>query len=111
MDEHFDNRFTTYTSDQYQYDAEKEIYTFDENKDNQTDFSIENPDFSFMQFRSNLVIRWEYIPGSEIYLVWSQGTTSGGDLNQGLFPNLEQNLFSEKAHNTFLIKYTYRFMK
>ena len=74
-------------------------------------FTIENPDFSFMQFRSNLVIRWEYIPGSEIFLVWSQGTTGTGDPSKNLFPNLEENLFSEKARNIFLIKYTYRFIK
>lgn len=111
MDDHFDNRFTAYFTDQYQYDPEEELYHFDENKDGQADFSIDNPDFSFMQFRSNLVVRWEYIPGSEIYFVWSQGTTNSGDLNQGLFPNLEQNLFSEEAHNIFLIKYTYRFIK
>ena len=35
-----------------------------------------NPDFNFKQFRSNLVIRWEYRPGSVIYLVWSQGRTN-----------------------------------
>lgn len=29
-----------------------------------------NPDFSFNEFRSNLVVRWEYLPGSTIYLVW-----------------------------------------
>ena len=111
MDPQFDNRFTTYTTDQYQYDSEENIYHFDENKDGNVEFSIENPDFSFMQFRSNLVVRWEYIPGSEIFLVWSQGTTGTGDPNKQLFPNLEQNLFSEKARNIFLIKYTYRFIK
>ncbi len=111
MDVDFDNRFIKYKTDQYQYDPEKNRYDFDEEQDDKIDFSIENPDFSFMQFRSNLVVRWEYIPGSEIFFVWSQGTTNTGDTNQGLFPNLEQNLFSEKAHNIFLIKYTYRFIK
>ena len=33
--------------------------------------SFHNPDFNFSQFRSNLVLRWEYLPGSQIYLVWS----------------------------------------
>ncbi len=111
MDANFDNRFETYTSDQYQFDPEENVYHFDETSDDKIDFSIDNPDFSFMQFRSNLVVRWEYIPGSEIFLVWSQGNTGSGDPNKRLFPNLEQNLFSEKAHNIFLIKYTYRFMK
>jgi len=34
-------------------------------------WSFGNPDFNFMQFRSNLVFRWEYKLGSTLYLVWS----------------------------------------
>ena len=37
--------------------------------------SFRNPDFNFSQFRSNLVLRWEYLPGSQIYLVWSNERT------------------------------------
>ena len=29
--------------------------------------------FNFQQFRSNVVFRWEYRPGSTLFLVWSQG--------------------------------------
>src|SRR3546814_7570080 len=29
-----------------------------------------DPDFSFNELRSNLVARWEYLPGSTLYLVW-----------------------------------------
>ena len=39
-------------------------------------YSFANPDFSFRQFRSNLVARWEWKPGSSLYVVWSQGRTS-----------------------------------
>ncbi len=38
-----------------------------------------NPDFNNQSLNSNLVLRWEYIPGSTMYLVWSQarqGATS-----------------------------------
>ena len=38
-------------------------------------FSFANPDFAFSQFRSNLVLRWEFRPGSQLYLVWSQERT------------------------------------
>ena len=37
------------------------------------DESFRNPDFNFRQFRSNAVLRWEYRPGSSLFLVWSQG--------------------------------------
>ncbi|MBK6779426.1 MAG: hypothetical protein IPG75_07580 [Gemmatimonadetes bacterium] len=29
--------------------------------------------FNFQQFRSNVVFRWEYRPGSTLFVVWSQG--------------------------------------
>ena len=31
-------------------------------------YSFGNPDFNFRQFRSNLVVRWEYLPGSTFTL-------------------------------------------
>jgi hypothetical protein len=34
---------------------------------------VGNPDFNFKQFRSNAVLRWEYRPGSTLFVVWSQG--------------------------------------
>ena len=47
-------------------------YFVDENGDGVPDYSFANPDFNFVQFRSNLVLRWEYKPGSEFYVVWSE---------------------------------------
>lgn len=38
--------------------------------------AVQSPDFAFSQFRSNLVARWEFQPGSNIYLVWSQERTA-----------------------------------
>ena len=111
MNKEYHERYTAYTPEQVSFDSADDTYFFDEDEDNNTDFTLSNPDFNFMQFRSNLVMRWEYIPGSEIYLVWSQGNTNGGDPMDRLFPSLRDNLFSEKAHNIFLVKYTYRFMK
>ncbi|MEM1328167.1 MAG: DUF5916 domain-containing protein [Bacteroidota bacterium] len=85
-------------------------YNLDEQGDGTIDYSIGDPDFDFIQFRSNLVGRWEYVPGSELFLVWSQGTTAFGDPSTGLLTSLNDNLFSEKAHNIFLVKWTYRFL-
>ena len=35
-------------------------------------FSVANYDFNVRSFRSNVVLRWEYRPGSLLYLVWQQ---------------------------------------
>jgi hypothetical protein len=35
-------------------------------------FSFRNRDFNVLSFRSNLVLRWEWRPGSLLYVVWQQ---------------------------------------
>lgn len=36
------------------------------------DYLLRNPDFQYLSFRSNLVLRWEFTAGSTLYLVWQQ---------------------------------------
>ena len=35
-------------------------------------FTLKNSDFNIRSFRSNVVLRWEWRPGSILYLVWQQ---------------------------------------
>lgn len=107
---HREDRFVDYTEAQIKYDEANGVYNVDENTDGTTDYSFRNPDFNFMQFRSNLVARWEYTPGSELFLVWTQGVTNSDDPTKDLFTSLAENLFDRKIHNTFLVKATYRFL-
>ncbi|MBT8185941.1 MAG: hydrolase, partial [Eudoraea sp.] len=109
MAREFEDRITPYTTTQAV--LTNGTYNVDEDLDNVIDFSFEDPDFSFIQFRSNLVIRWEFIPGSEIFLVWSQDISQSGDPSEGLFKSLGDNVFGgEQPMNIFLIKATYRFV-
>jgi len=77
------------------------------------DYTFNNPNFQFVQFRSNLVARWEYKAGSELYLVWSQGNTPniGNNLETDLHGSLFDNLFAGQARNIFLVKFMYRFLR
>jgi hypothetical protein len=102
------DRFHQYTNDQISF--ENDTYLFDENEDGVTDYSIGNPDFSFVQFRSNLVVRWEYIPGSELFLVWSQGVTGTVNPMDGLLDGMKAGIIDRQPDNIFLIKATYRFV-
>lgn len=104
--ERFRERFHTFTPDEITYNQESNSYLVNDGISN---VSISNPDFNFRQFRSNLVVRWEYLPGSTIYLVWSQGRTSS-DTN-GLFSygNDIRKLFGETPRNVFLVKFSYWF--
>jgi hypothetical protein len=106
----FTDRFESYATNQISYDSSSDSYLVDENRDSTVDYTIGNPNFSFIQFQSNLVARWEYIPGSEVFLVWSQGLTGSGDSSAGLLTSLKDNIIGQTAHNIFLVKATYRFM-
>jgi len=69
--------------------------------------SFDNPDFNFKSLRGNAVLRWEYLPGSVLYFVWTQNRNdieSDGELriNRSL-----DRLMSAKADNIFLMKLSY----
>jgi hypothetical protein len=84
-------------------------YQVDENQDGIADYSFYKPDFNFGQFRSNMVIRWEYIPGSTVFLVWTRERNGAFYDSQSGHKKYSFD-FSEKGHNIFLLKFTYRFV-
>jgi hypothetical protein len=84
-------------------------YELDENNDHVPDYSIENPDFNFHQFRSNFVAKWEYRPGSFIYLVWSSERTGNADSADATLGNSFRQLWHVFPGNIFLIKFNYWF--
>ena len=90
------------------YTEDNNFYNVYELGETESDYTFENPDFNFKQFRSNLVLRWEYTPGSQIYLVWSQGKT--GSDSYGSFNYFDDmgDLFNVVGHITFLIKISHR---
>jgi hypothetical protein len=67
-------------------------------------FTLGNQDFNDRSFRSNVVLRWEWRPGSTLYLVWQQdrrgGTETGERVNAGdLF-----GAFDHAGTNFFVVK-------
>jgi hypothetical protein len=84
-------------------------YGFDENNDMIPDYSVQNPNFNFFQFRSNLVAKWEYRLGSFIYFVWSsERTGNNNDAHESLGDSYHL-LWDEFPNNIFLIKLNYWF--
>jgi len=72
-------------------------------------YSIHNPDFTFTQFRSNLVFRWEYRPGSQLFLVWGNERTSWKNENIARVEKAFGNLNDVFPNNIFLVKLNYWF--
>lgn len=66
--------------------------------------------FNFRQFRSNTVLRWEYMPGSSLFLVWAQGRELDGDpKSEFSFRHDLTDTFKTHPDNTFLVKISYWF--
>jgi hypothetical protein len=84
-------------------------YEISENNNSQVDYTFGNPDFNFSQFRSNLVFRWEYRPGSQIYFVWSQDRTNYIMPGNNSIYDAMGDLESVYPNNIFLIKFNYWF--
>ena len=72
-------------------------------------YSISNPDFTFNQFRSNLVFRWEYKPGSQLFFVWGNERTGWKNDANTKVGNAITQLKDVASNNIFLIKLSYWF--
>ena len=106
----YTDRFNLYTSDQISYDETEGTYFVDENRDGMVDYTFEKPDFNISEFLHNFVVRWEFLPGSTAYFVWSQQREYFSDT--GVFDLGQQasDLFGDnKPYNVFLLKLSYRF--
>ena len=67
-----------------------------------------NVDFNRTSLISNVVLRWEYRPGSTIYVVWSHGRNfyQNGGYGTSLAANID-NTFITAPNNTYVAKISY----
>lgn len=105
----FDSRYHQFVGSEIVWDESAGVYRIDHDSDGVTNFSLNKNDFNYKQFNSNLVLRWEYRPGSTLFLVWSQGRTDF--IEDGVFAVKDDmnTLFSKASDNIFLIKASYLF--
>ncbi len=66
-----------------------------------------NPDFNYRSFRTTNVLRWEYKPGSSLFVVWQQGRESTADYGTYRFGRDFGRVFKTPANNVFLVKMSY----
>jgi len=79
----------------------------DLNGDGVVDFTFADRDFNVRSLLGNAVFRWEYRPGSTIFLVWQRQQSSGdtgGDFDFGRDLNA---LLEAPATNRFIVKVNY----
>jgi hypothetical protein len=68
---------------------------------------IPNPDFNILSFRSNAVLRWEWRPGSTLFLVWAQDRQAGDQ--RGRLVGFRQlwDSFGARGNNFLAVKISY----
>ncbi len=100
------DRFDMFTGSRLQRDADGNVL-IDINADNTTDVQLDDPDFSYVSFRSNIVLRWEYRPGSTIFLVWQQNRSGFTTDGRYRFGDATRNLMDTRPDNVFVVKVNY----
>ena len=69
----------------------------------------DNADFNVLSFRTTNVLRWEFKPGSTMFVVWQQGREEEGERGDFRFRRDFREVFSTPSSNTLLVKLAYWF--
>jgi len=70
-------------------------------------FSLGNPDFHVGSFRSNLVLRWEWRPGSTLFVVWQQDRSADLPLARAASVGGAWDALTTAGDNFLAVKLTY----
>jgi uncharacterized protein DUF5916 len=70
-------------------------------------FTIGDQNFNFRSLRANLVFRWEYRPGSTLFLVWQQQRAGVAPIGDFAFRRDFSAIFDNAATNVVAVKATY----
>jgi hypothetical protein len=72
--------------------------------DGRVDYSFDDRDFNVRSLLGNAVLRWEYRPGSTIFLVWQRAQDGEVGLGDFDFGRDLDALWGVPAHNRFIVK-------
>jgi hypothetical protein len=67
-------------------------------------FTINNPDFNFRSLRGNIVYRWEYSPGSVLYVAWTHSRADEVPLGDFRLSRDWNALLDSRPDNILLVK-------
>ena len=85
-------------------DEESGDFTF---TDGDAEIALSNPDFDVLSFRSNMVLRWEWRPGSTFFLVWQQNRSASDDEGRFVRPGDLYDSLTADGENVLAVKFTY----
>jgi hypothetical protein len=74
-----------------------------------TGFNLTDPSFTDRSIRANAVLRWEYRPGSALFLVWQQERAAEDAMRDFSVGRAARDAFNLPARNVFAVKASYWF--
>ncbi len=99
--------FRKFPNENLQFSDADQVYSFDpDGAGPAQELSWGNPDFTYKSIRGNAVLRWEYVPGSTLYLVWTQNRSDSNSNGKFSF-NHFSDIGKTPADNIFLLKINY----
>jgi hypothetical protein len=78
----------------------------DVDNDGTGDISVPKPDFQVGALISNLVYRWEFLPGSNLYVIWSQAR-HGAKPDGAIGSSDLANVFTNPSVHVVMLKLSY----
>jgi len=86
-------------------EADRQFVDFD--GDGAADYDFSDRDFNQRSLIGNVVLRWEYRPGSTIFFVWQHQQFERADIGDFELGRDVGALFSAPSSDTFIIKVNY----
>jgi hypothetical protein len=71
------------------------------------EFTLPNPDFNVRSLRGNAVLRWEYRPGSTVFLVWQQRRFGSSPYGESNLLEDTRDVWNIPPENVFAVKVSY----
>ena len=68
---------------------------------------VGNPDFNFRSVRGSAVVRWEFRPGSAMYVVWNENRADVAPIGDFSFRRDLRAIPNAPSHDVFLVKVSY----
>ena len=79
----------------------------DVDRDGLGDFTFSEPDFRLVSLRTNGVLRWEFLPGSTLFLVWQQNREDRASIGTVDFGRGFLDTFTAQGTNVLAVKVAY----
>jgi hypothetical protein len=101
------DRFSPLGSDRLSRAAGGADFAVDVDRDGGDDFTFGDPNFSVVSLRTNAVMRWEFLPGSTLFVVWQQNREDRSEDGDIWVMSALPDTFRATGANVFAVKISY----